>query len=79
MENFGRSNDIGEIIIESLFSSNIDSITDLKLSGNESWFKNSSTNQEICNNADLVSEIISKQAGIHHINLSSNKFSSNAT
>ena len=84
MDSFNCYNDsngknIGETILESLLSSNIDSITDLNLRGNESWFKDEISNHEICSNADLVSEIISKQAGIHHIVLSSNKFSSNAT
>ena len=70
---------ICETILESLLSSNIDSITNLNLGSNKSWFKNSGTNQEICSNAVLLSELISKQAGIHHINLRYNLFTSNAT
>ena len=34
---------IGELVLDTLLSSNIDTITDLNLGGNESWFWNLAT------------------------------------
>ena len=87
MEEFSRYNEsdgknVGETILESLLSSNIDSITDINLGCNRTWFNKSGSHGtllEICSNVNLVSELISKQAGIHHINLRYNLFTSNAT
>ena len=45
----GESN-IGELILESLLNSSIISITNLNLSGNESWFRN----------IDILAELISR-------------------
>ena len=63
---------IAEVVLEALLTSSIDSIANLNLSCNKSWFKHPG-------NADLLAEIISKQASIQHIHLSSNYFSSDAT
>ena len=38
-DNCDRDQSIGELILESLLSSNIDSITDLNLVDNSSWFE----------------------------------------
>ena len=76
MESFSLNRDynenIGELILEALLTSNIDSIINLNLRNNNSWFKHPS-------NVDLLAEVITKQSGIKHINLSFNSFSSNAT
>ena len=75
---------IGELVLEILLSSNIDSITDLSLSYNLSWFKNPITKEERSGNVDLLVELISKQARLHRISLAGDDFhsiafSSNAT
>ena len=41
-----REEDTGQLVLESLLSSNIDSISDLNLGGNRSWFYNPDTNEE---------------------------------
>ena len=68
MDGFSMDRDyyenIGEIVLEALLISNIDSIVDLNLRWNISWFNHPT-------NVDLIEEIISKQAGMKHINLSS--------
>lgn len=76
-----RNENIGEIILESLLYSSINSITDLNLSGNKSWFNHLDTQQERerSGSAELLAEFISNQAGIQHINLDRNYFSSSAT
>ena len=48
-----RDDDIGELVLDALLSSNIKSITDLNLSHNPTWFVNS-------NAGDLLAELISK-------------------
>lgn len=70
---------MGEIVLETLLSSNIDSITDLNLSDNYSWFYHPETHEERTINIELLAELISKQAGLHHINLGRNCFSITAT
>ena len=39
----GRDLNIGELVLEPLLSYNIESITDLNISQNTSWFKNYNT------------------------------------
>ena len=79
MHNFSQDKDrdvnIGELVLEILLSSNIDSITDLDISFNDSWFKNPSTGEERSGNVDLLVELIAKQAGLQKINLRDNHFS----
>ena len=70
---------IGELVLESLLASRIDSIEELNFSGNKSWFWNPQTNEERTGNIDLLAEIISKQAGLKQIDLGRNFFSSNST
>ena len=41
-----REQNIGELVLESLLSSNINSITNLDLSINPSWFRHLDTNEE---------------------------------
>ena len=64
MLGFSGDNDvnenIGEVVLEALLTSNINSIVDLNLEDNKSWFKHNS-------NADLLAEVISKQVGTKHI------------
>ena len=66
----GFVENIGELILESLLSSNIDSITDLNLSENSSWFKHPVTKKVRAGNVDLLAELISKQANLQNLNLS---------
>ena len=72
MAEFYGDTNIGEVILEALLTSSIDLIVDLNLGHNKSWFKHPE-------NANLLAEVISKQSGIKHINLSCNEFSSDAT
>ena len=65
---------MGELILEALLSSNIESITELNLSSNDSWFMKGRQG-----NIDLLTELITKEAGLQHLNLGGNRFSSNAT
>ena len=83
MEYFSRDKDrdenIGELVLETLLTSNIDSITKLNLDKNRSWFCHPDTEEEILGNADLLAELISKQVGLEDISIAENVFSSNAT
>ena len=63
---------IGELILDSLLSSNINSITNLQLTRNSPWFK-------IPGNVDILAELITKQAGLEYIILKMNWFTSKAT
>ena len=89
-----REENIGELVLETLLNSNVDTITDLDLSGNSSWSKHPDTEDERSSNVNLLGELIFKQAEILHLNLGgtkilnpnafepqfiSNGFSSNAT
>ena len=69
-----RDENIGEFVLETLLSSNIESITDLNLRDNRSWF-----NEESLSNVSLLAELISKQTGLQNISIGANYFSSNAT
>ena len=74
-----RDENLGELFLETLLSSSIDSITDLILGGNSSWFQHPDTKEERSVNVDLLAELISKQISLQQIDLSYNKFSSSAT
>ena len=74
-----RDENIGELVLETLLNSNINSIIDLNLGDNSSWFKHPDTEEERSSNVDLLAELISKQAGLQRISLYENSFSSNAT
>ena len=50
---------MGEFVLEALLGSNIQSITDLNLYGNSSWFKNPETQEEKSGSVDLLVELIS--------------------
>ena len=67
----------GENVFETLLNSNIDCITDLNLSSNRFWFQPRTNDKP--NNFNLLAELISKQTGIEHIDLSTNFFSTSAT
>ena len=73
-----REQNISELVLESLLSSNIVSITDLDLGANRSWFKNPYTTEERSGNVDLLVELISKLTGLQKIGLCSNLLPSNA-
>ena len=62
--NSDREQNIGELVLESFLSSNIDNITDLNLAANESWFKNPNTREERLGNIDFLVELILKQASL---------------
>ena len=51
---------IGELVLEILLNSSIDTITVLNLSDNSSWFINHRTRRKRSDNADLLVELISK-------------------
>ena len=73
MYSFSRDSDrdenIGELVLETLLTSNIDSITKLNLSTNYSWFRHPVTKEERLGNVDLLAELISKQVGLEDIYL----------
>ena len=73
---YDREQNIGELVLESLLSSNIVSITDLDLGYNKSWFKHPETYEERSGNIDLLVELISKLTGLQKINLNGNKLPS---
>ena len=64
-----KEENIGELVFETLLSSNVDTIIDLDLSGNSSWFKHPDTGEEISSNVGLLAELIYKLAEIQHLNL----------
>ena len=66
---------LGEIILESLLSSSIESISNLSFANNTSWFCHSDKS----GNIDLLSELITKQADLQLIDLGMNFFSSQNT
>ena len=78
MDLFSRDKDnsgsIAELVLDSLLSNTINSIIDLNLSFNESWFCHPNSS-----NVDLLTELITKQVCLQYLNLSQNFFSSNAT
>ena len=63
-DNSEDSENIGELVLEILLSSNINSIADLNLKDNKSWFKNPETEEEREDNVDLLADLLSKQAGL---------------
>ena len=73
MLEFSMNNDyvenIGELVLESLLSSKIDTIKNLNLGDNMSWFYKSDTREESSDKINLLAELISKQAGLQEINL----------
>ena len=85
MNDFSKDKDrsdlnIGELVIEPLLSSNIESITDLNISDNKLWwFKGKRMSEERSSNVDLLAELISKQTVLQHLNLGYNYFSCNVT
>ena len=46
-ENNDRVENIGELVLEALLSSNIDSITELVFYDNKSWFRHPETEEEM--------------------------------
>ena len=70
---------IGELVLESLLASRINSIAELNLGGNESWFRHPETSEERSGNIDLLAELIEKQAVLNKIDLGGDKFKSNST
>ena len=59
-EDYDREQNIGELILEPLQSANIDSINDLNLQSNSSWFWYPDMEEERSGNVDLLVEIILK-------------------
>ena len=53
-----REENIGELVFETLLNANIETITDLDLSCNYSWFLNPVTREERSSNIDLLVELI---------------------
>ena len=49
-----KNEDIGELVLETLLNSNIDTITDLNFKNNFSWFEHPETREERSNNVDLI-------------------------
>ena len=69
--NRDRDQNIGELVLETLLICSVDSIIDLYLDVNSSWFKHPG-------NVDLLAELISRQTRLQILSLSYNDFSSNA-
>ena len=61
---YDRKQNIGELVLEPLQSSNIDSINVLNLNYNSSWFMNPVTEEERSGNVELLVEIILKQSSL---------------
>ena len=61
----------GELILEILLNSNIESIINFNIGNNSSWFKHPFTKEERFSNVELLTEFISKQAGLQNITLDS--------
>ena len=60
---------IGELVLEIFLNSSIESVTDLYLNDNKSWFTHPRTKEERSGNVELLLELISKQAGLQKIDL----------
>ena len=58
------SENIGEIVLDTLLSSDIDSITYLNFGVNSCWFKNPKTQEERTSNIELLMDLIYKQTGL---------------
>ena len=69
----------GELILETLLISNINTIIDLNLCNNKNWFKQPIKKDERCSNIELLADLISKQSDLQHLNLNENNLSSDAT
>ena len=82
MNRFSRDRDrdenIGELVLECLQASRIDSIEDLNLGANPSWFKHPTTGEERPGNTALLAELLSKQAGLMQIDLGGDEYDGNA-
>ena len=75
-----RDGKIGEQILEAILNSNIDSISNLNLYCNWSWFcKNPYTYEERFSNIELLKELLSKQTSLLHLNIGANYISNSAT
>ena len=73
-QNKDKEENIGEFILETLLSSKINSITNLNLGANPSWFEHPATREERVVSVDLLAELITKQAGLQCLNLGNNIF-----
>ena len=74
-----REQNIGELVFETLLNASVDSLIELDISCNESWFSNPSTREERTDNVSLLSELISRQTRLRVNNLNAISFSSTAT
>ena len=82
MHGFSGHNDsykTGELVLEAILSSNIDSITNLNFHYNIFWFKHHHTEDYRPVNVDLLVELIIKQTSWQNISLGSNGFCSSST
>ena len=70
--NEDKDQNIGELVLETLLSNSVDSLIELDLGFNPSWFKHPV-------NIGLLAELISIQTRLQIISLTFNKFSNNAT
>ena len=55
-----ENQNIGELVFETLLNTNVESIIDLNLGGNYSWFGHPYTKEERSGNIDLLAELISR-------------------
>ena len=65
---------MGEIVLESLLSSNIDTITNLDFDGNSSWLVNRQTKELRTSNFELLLDLINKQTALQTLYLRGNDF-----
>ena len=77
--NVDKDQNIGELIFETLLNYRVDTIVELNLSINQSWFMHPGTHEERTGNIDHFTEFISRQTHLQIIDLSWNELSSNAT
>ena len=68
-----RNENIGELVLETLLTSSIDSITHLFLHKNYSWFWHPATKEERASSFDLLAELINKQVALKDLNLCRNR------
>ena len=74
-----RDASIGEHVLEALLSSSMNSITDLYLYANQSWFKHPDLREENNGNVELLAQLLIKHASIQNLNLGYNRFYSKAS
>ena len=58
---YNQNDNAGELVLETLLDSSLDTIIDLNLGDNETWFRHPETKEERSTNVELLTELISRQ------------------